>query len=131
MTRPETIEDIPDYRREDHTFIQVDPQFLTTDIAVGAAMLNLIAAARASEIFEVSEDGEFKVTVPLTDKEIETRVKDAQRSWDYDAERYEKACTGQEVPDYFRNSINIWAKDEGRDTIDWDEYDAFRSREEN
>lgn len=129
MSRPETIEDVPSYQRDPHTFIQVDPQFLTTDITVGAAILNLIVAARASDVFEVSEDGEFKVTLPLTDVEIQQRISAAQRSWDYDEADYEKVNNGEHIETWRKSAIDNWVKQEGRDPIDWSEYQEFRDNE--
>lgn len=126
MTRPETIEDVDAYDRKAHVFIHVDPPYLTLDVEVGAALLKLIAAARNSDLFDVSEDGEFKVSVPLTEVELAQRLENAQRSWDYTEKDYEKVCDGERVESWRRHAIDRWAKDEGKPDIDWNEYDRFR-----
>jgi hypothetical protein len=124
MARPTTIEDVDEYLKAPHTFITVDLQFLTRDIAVGAAVLNLINEARRSVEFSFSEDGEFKVTVPRSDAELAAALRSAQRSWDHGEELHAKVVDGGDIETWQRGAVNRWLKAEGREPIDWDRIDA-------
>ena len=91
MARPETVEDLQEHERKAHEFVRVDPQFITTDVAVGAALLTLIDVARKSSAFVVDEDGQFLISVPLTTAELDSRLRTAQRMWEYHRDEYAKA----------------------------------------
>lgn len=124
MARPHTPADLSEHELRSHEFIRVDPQFLTRDVAVGAALLNLIDMARRADGFDLDEDGIFMVSVPLTDDELASRVKAAQRSWDLGQESYVLALSGEPVAPYLRHVINAWAQREGNTPIDWGKYDV-------
>lgn len=129
MARPETIEDLADHERQAREFVRVDLQHLTKDVAVGAAVLGLIDAARRSECFSVDEAGEFLITVPLTEAELLSRLETAQRSWGYTSDAYSAAREGsRQVETWHRYSVNQWAKAEGLDEIDWEAHDAAFER---
>ena len=121
MTRPTTVDDLTDYKKKPHEFLSLEITYLTRDVKVGAAALALIQAVRESEAFVLSEDGEFKVTVPLTEAELESRVKSEQRSWDYTRDDYEHAVNGTKTIETWRRyAIDEWAKREDRDPINWE-----------
>lgn len=124
MARPSKVADLADHEARSHEFIRIDPQFLTRDVRVGAALLNLIEAARQSDGFELDEDGTFTVSVPLTDEELAQRVKNAQRSWDFAQESYSKALSDEPLASYYRHTVDAWAEREGNTPIDWEQYDA-------
>lgn len=124
MARPETVEDLQEHERKAHEFVRVDPQFITTDVAVGAALLTLIGVARKSSAFVVNEDGQFLISVPLTTAELDSRLRTAQRMWEYHRDEYAKAAADvNAVEAWRRSSIDYWAKGEGLDPIAWDATD--------
>lgn len=121
MARPETVDDLQEHERKAHEFVRVDLQFITTDVAVGAALLTLIDVARKSSTFVVDEDGQFLITVPLTTDELDSRLRAAQRSWDYNRDDYAKATADvNAVEKWRRTGIDYWAKGEGLTPIAWD-----------
>lgn len=121
MARPETVEDLQEHERKAHEFVRVDLKFLTADVAVGAALLTLIDVARKSSAFVVDEDGQFLITVPLTTGELDSRLRSAQRSWEYNRDDYAKATADvNSVETWRRSTIDYWAKGEGLDPIAWD-----------
>lgn len=121
MARPESVEDLMEHERKAHEFVRVDPQFITADVAVGGALLTLIDVARKSSTFVVDEDGQFLITVPLTTDELDSRLRAAQRSWDYNRDDYSKATADiNAVEKWRRTSIDYWAKGEGLTPIAWD-----------
>lgn len=124
MSRPESIQDLADHEKTPHEFFRIDLQHLTRDVAVGAAARELIDAARRSEYFDVDEDGQFLVSVPLTEAELRLKVESAQRSWDYNRDAYEAALVGsRKVESWHRYSVDQWAKSEGLESIDWATHD--------
>lgn len=124
MTRPESVADLDEHERAPHEFVKVDLQHLTRDVTVGAAVLNLIEAARSSEHFSVDEDGLFVVSVPLTEAELQRKVESAQRSWDYTQTDYHAARDGaKHIESWRRHGIDRWARDEAQAPIDWAAHD--------
>ncbi|WP_336642292.1 DUF7432 family protein [Microbacterium sp. MMO-56] len=121
MARPEAVEELHEHERKAHEFVRADPQFITADIAVGAALLTLIDVARRSPVFTVDEDGQFLITVPLTPAELDSRLRSAQRIWEYNRDDYAKAAGDvTAVEQWRRTAIDYWAKGEGLDPIAWD-----------
>lgn len=125
MARPQTAEDLSAYERAPHEFVKVDLQFLISDVTVGAAVLALVDAARRSEYFHVDEDGQFLVTVPLTDAEVVRKIESAQRMWDHNRDDYVAALEGTKPLEVWRRAtIDQWAKNEDWDAIDWAAHDT-------
>lgn len=126
MTKPQTIEDLPRHEREPHRFAQIDLTYLTVDLDLAAALLAVVAAARKTTEFEVSEEGnEIMISFPLTEKEMGQKVAAAQRIWDYQRERYDALYTGTEkVESWARYQVDRYAEDEGLEAPDWDRHDA-------
>lgn len=121
MARPTKLDDLESYEREPHDFVRVDLQYITVDVKVGSAVLALIAAARESDAFTVDEDGWFRVTMPLTEKEIERKIALAQSHWDSSRDWYETALVDPSaIEKWKRLRIDQWAEAEGRPAIVWD-----------
>jgi hypothetical protein len=121
--RPRTFADLEDFNTAPHEFIKADPQFVMRDIAVGHAFLALLEALRTSPEFDLTEDGEIKATVPLTEEEMTAKLRSAQSSWDASKAWYEQA-EEKHVESWKRYSINAWARREGLEPIDWEQHDA-------
>lgn len=124
MSRPETIGDLETYERAPHDFVRVDPQYLTRDVKVGAALLALIDAARSAEGFVIDEDGTFTVSIPLSDDEVQKKLSTAQAAWDNNQTKYTEAREVTKlVPPYLRWAVDAWAKKEELPAIDWEAHD--------
>lgn len=118
-TRPTTLDDLPDYA-------QAGPQVATiTDATqfirfpeLGRLLLAAVAEARNLGL-EVTDEG--AITVPLTEEQIEAKVEAAQRSWDYERDRYLAAVEDPTSIDqgYLRNSVDRFASAEGLPAIEW------------
>ena len=126
MSRPEVFEDLSEWDRKDHTFLDVSREYITEDVTVGAAVLALIDACRKSDVFTVSEDGEFKVSLPMTATERENALKNAQNTWDYREKTYNNLYAAErQVESWARYQIDNWAKEEGLEAPDWERHDAL------
>lgn len=123
MSRPESHDDLTDWQRQGHLVAQIPSEFLTRHPALGAHLLAAVAEADRLGLVR-EEDGSIRI--PLTDDELDAKVRSEQRSWDYNAERWEKSMQGdaEACPSYLRYSVDQWARSEGRDAVDWDALDA-------
>ena len=55
-----------------------------------------------------------------TQKDLEKKLRDAQRSWDRNKELYEEALTDPNpIPRYMHWSVNDWARKEDKPAISW------------
>lgn len=119
-TRPTSIDDLPDYAQQGHRLATVN----LSDKFVGYPELGrilmdaLIEARRAG--LSISDDGE--IVIPLAADEIEAKVEAAQRSWDYDRDRYLTALDdpAKIEQDYLRRTVDKFAEREGLAPIEWD-----------
>ncbi|AYD87337.1 hypothetical protein SEA_VALENTINIPUFF_36 [Microbacterium phage ValentiniPuff] len=130
MARPTTHADLSSIHTDPHVFVHIDPQFLTTDIAVGSAILALIDVAQKAELLNVSTDGAYIVSIDRSVEELDRALKHAQAAWDRDEVELQKVYDGEEVPSWRRFSLEQHAKAEGHDPIDWAEYDEHRAKVE-
>lgn len=99
-TRPEHFTDLEGTDARPDAFLELNTHLITHDTTVGAAALTLIEACRNSEHFNVSEDGEFKVTRPLNEEEQERALRQAQREYDRETELIEKVLAGEPIYKY-------------------------------
>lgn len=127
MSRPESHDDLSDWQRQGHLVAQIPSEHLTRHPALGAHLLAAVAEADRIGLIR-EEDGSIRI--PLTDEELDAKVKVEQRSWDYSAERWEKSMAGdaQACPSYMRSSVDSWANSEGRDLVDWSDLDEEADR---
>ncbi len=140
MTRPTTFNDLPESDRRGYTAFTINSDMLMRlPIKVAAVLLNLAQAADEATGLEVDEGRENWRTadtgtfrVPLTEDEKEGRLRNAQRAWDNSSAQYETVTSGGKLVGYvWRWSLDKWAENEGRESIDWDAYDAKYGNEEN
>lgn len=123
MARPENFEDLPSWDRQPVKVATVDvSQLATVDLHLAHAMLALLAAADNAGLQVDRELGE--VIRPFTDKERESLLASAQRTWDYKRERYVEAIAN---PAAFGKS-DRWAADshareEGLPPVEWPDTD--------
>ena len=127
MTRPTTHDDLPDYRRQGHLVAHIPSDYVTRWPSLGQ---HLLAALAEADRLGLTRAGDGRIEIPLTDKELDDALKSAQRSWDTSAEWYATARDGGEVETWKRNSIDNWARQEGRDPIDWDAFESERAEVE-
>lgn len=123
MSRPDSHDDLIDWQRQGHLVAQIPSEHLTRHPSLGAHLL--AAVAEADRLGLVRED-DGSIRIPLTDDELDAKVKSEQRSWDYNAERWEKSIQGdpEACPTYMRSTLDAWAKADGRDLVDWAALDA-------
>ena len=140
MTRPTTFNELPRSDRQGYQAFTINSDvLLRLPIKVAAALLNLAQAADEATGLEVDEGrenwrsvGTATFRVPLTEDERKTRITNAQRAWDRYSEQYETVTSGGKLDGYvWRWGLDKWARDEGREPIDWDAYDAMYGNEEN
>jgi hypothetical protein len=86
MTRPVNTEDLPDYERKGHLVARIESSYITRHPSLGQHLL--AALAEADHLGLVVDDGE--IIIPLTEAELDRKVKSAQDSWDFGKEVYEK-----------------------------------------
>lgn len=120
MSRPEGYDDLPDYQREGHLIARIPSDHITRYPSLGMHLLAAIAEADRLGLV-INDD---RIEVPPTDEELDAALAQQQRSWDTAHEWYAAAVNGDEVETWKRNTVNNWARKEGRDPIDWDAYDA-------
>lgn len=97
MTRPSSPEDLEEYNRRGHSVATIPADYITRHPSLGMHLL--AALAEAERLGLQVENGE--ITIPLTDEELDYKVKAAQRSWDSGKELYEKYLADGEWPKYY------------------------------
>ena len=114
MSRPEKFEDVPEWEQRAVEIVQIDVGEIIqyASPAFVSAAMNLIAIAEA-EGYEVSRDGEWKITRPKNAEEQDRLLKSVQSSWDYDKKKYDAAMAGEELDNFWERHTDKFAKDEG------------------
>lgn len=114
MARPEKFEDLIEYQQRSIQIADIDVGEIVqyaSPMFVGAAM-NLIAIAEA-EGYEVSREGEWKITRPKNKEERDRTLQSQQNSWDYDKRRYDEAMAGEKLDEFWARHTVKFAKAEG------------------
>jgi|GEM_PF-5605907 len=97
MTRPSSTEDLDEYDVRGHRVATIPSHYITTYPSLGMHLLG--ALAEAGRLGLDVEDGE--ITIPLTEKELATKIKSAQRTWDLGKGVYEKYLEDGQWPDSY------------------------------
>ncbi|MDR7253753.1 hypothetical protein J2X46_002743 [Nocardioides sp. BE266] len=116
-----------DWQRQGHLVAQIPSEHLTRHPALGA---HLLAAVAEADRLGLIREADGSIRIPLTDDELDVKVKSEQRSWDWNAERWEKSMAGdtEVCPTWARSGVDAWAKAEGRDLVDWSALDEEAAR---
>ena len=127
MARPETHDDLYDHQRQGHLVAIIPSEFITRYPSLGH---HLLAAIAEADHLGLIRDDDGAIRIAQTDGELDAKLDSAQRSWDYSAERWEKSMAGDPAacPSYMRTTLDMWAKAEGRDLVDWSALDAGVTR---
>lgn len=123
MARPKNFEDIPSWDRQPVKLATVDvSQLATVDLPLAHVMLALLEAADNAGLQVDRESGE--VIRPFTNKERESLLASAQRTWDYKRERYVEAIANPAAFDgSYRWAADSHAREEGLPPIEWPDTD--------
>ena len=125
MARPETHNDLDRWRTKPVELATINTtEFLQTGSArLCAAIFSLIEAAEADG-YVVDRDT-FTVSREKTQEELDEVLSEAQRGWDADQERYEKAAADPaaflEENSWATFYVNNHAEKEGLPTVEWPE----------
>lgn len=115
MSRPESFDELDDWRRAGHQVATIAAEHLTRDPVLGASLL--AALARAAELGW--RDGD-NIRIPLTDSERDASLTAAQRGWDAQSTFYADAQDDpSSVSKHVRYTVDSFAKSEGLDPIEW------------
>lgn len=120
MARPETHADLPEHELTRRTgTVAVD----LTDPASLRALADMIDAHRAlgGTVAQAEYGDSVEFTRPTSTAELERALRTAQNSWDYFEKAWHEAVEQIRYPgqQYMRDSIDRWAKAEGRVAVDW------------
>lgn len=96
MTRPASPEDLEEYYRRGHSVATIPADYITRYPSLGMHLL--AALAEAERLGLQVENGE--ITIPLTEEELDHKVKSAQRSWDTGKEMHDKYLADGAWPKY-------------------------------
>lgn len=117
MSRPTTHDDLEDYVRKGHVVASIPSTYITRYPSLGQHLLAALAEADRLGL-TVTTDGD--IVIDLTTDELDTQLKSAQRSWDYDEASYRKAVAGEPIEQWRRSGVDRWARTEGMDPVAWD-----------
>ena len=96
MSRPESPEDLEEYYRRGHEVATIPSDYITRFPSLGMHLL--AALAEAERLGLQVENG--AITIPLTQEELDAKIKSAQRSWDTGKEMHDKYLADGEWPKY-------------------------------
>lgn len=126
MSKPTCFDDLDDYEKQGPLAFTINTEtILRMPHKVAAALLNLADAADGAVGLTPEEgtgwrtDSGVTFRCTLTDEEKEQNLTRAQERWDLTAEMYEKAARSEKGGYVSKYGVNQWAKDEGREPIDW------------
>ena len=117
MSRPATHDDLDTYARKGHVVATIPSTFITTYPSLGQHLLAALAEAQRLGL-TIVEDA---ITIPLTADELDTRLSNAQNSWDYQQGKYRAIETGEILESWQRYGVIEWAKGEGLPLPTFDE----------
>lgn len=126
MAKPTKFEDLPESEQHGPIAFTINTDMiLRMPHKVAAALLNLADAADGA-VGLIAEEGEgwrneASVTFRcvITDEEKAAALVHAQRQWEYKAQQYDEARLRKPNLYYSQWAVDRWAKDEGREPIDW------------
>lgn len=131
MSRPETIEDLPESERFTPVVTVCSLDLLNID---GDALREL---AQIYDLLEGStwlsaqaaDDGRVVYVRQRSPREMRETLGEAQCNWDWRQGLYERAATGEVLDAWRRHHVDGHARAEGLDPIDWDALDAAKGGE--
>lgn len=85
MTRPTSHADLADYELKGHRVATIPASYITRYPSLGQHLL--AALAEADRLGLVIDDDD--IIIPLTEKELDTKVRSAQDSWDFGKKVYD------------------------------------------
>lgn len=128
MSRPTRIEDLSLYDQQGQKIATFDPAvFLSLPRKALVRILKTLESLDTSVANglldkEGNIEGGDEITYYLrpTQKDLEKKLRDAQRSWDRNKELYEEALTDPNpIPRYMHWSVDDWARKEDKPAIPW------------
>lgn len=131
MSRPETIEDLPESER----FTPV-----VTVCSVGLLHIDGDALRGLAQIYDLLEGSTWLSAQAVDDdhvayvrrrspREMRETLSEAQCNWDWRQGLYERAAAGEVLDVWRRHHVDGHARAEGLDPIDWDALDAAKGGE--
>ena len=113
MAKPASFDDLPAWQREPHRLITISDRAAIDRIPGATVALGTFIDACRPYGATMSGDG-TTVIVPLTEEELEQRLKQARRGWDNLESLYEKWIETEQEPAHGAGgTVRKWAKDEG------------------
>lgn len=126
MSKPTSFDDLDYHQKQGPLAFTINTETVLRMPHKVAAALLALADAVDGAVGLIPEEGPgwrtdsgvtFRCT--LTDEEKEQRLTRAQERWDLMAEMYEKAARSEKAGYVSKYAVDQWAKDEGREPIDW------------
>jgi hypothetical protein len=118
MTRPTSHADLTEYALKGHVVATIPATFITRFPSLGQ---HLLAALAEAQRLGLTIDGD-DIVIDKTEAELDSAVKSAQTSWDYDLKFYERWIAGTLADDsmrsYYESSARRFAKAEGLPVLD-------------
>lgn len=96
MTRPYSPEDLEAYELKGHRVATIPSTYITRYPSLGQHLL--AALAEAERLGLVIDDGD--IIIPLTEKELDIKLKSAQDSWDFGKRVHDKYLEDGVWPDH-------------------------------
>lgn len=109
MARPSNPSDLDKWQLRGHVIATIPSDHITKYPSLGQ---HLLAALAEADRLGLDRDGD-DIVIPLTEAELDAKVKSAQRSWDYDKATYEAALAGEDIEGWRLSSMHNWCKAEG------------------
>ena len=129
MSRPTAFEDLSPYDQRGQEVASIDYATLFSlswktivrVLKASEALNREVEDGRLVKEGEAAKNDTVSYKLQLTDEEREQKLLAEQRRWDALKARYEDALTDPDsVPQWARYGVNLWAKEEGKPAIDWE-----------
>lgn len=128
MSRPTKIEDLSLYDQQGQRiatfdsalFLSLPRKALVRVLKTLESLDTSVANGLLDKDGDVEGGDEITYYLRPTQKDLEKKLRDAQRSWDRNKELYEEALTDPKpIPRYMHWSVDDWARKEDKPTIAW------------